>query len=84
MTNKRIGKLFKEYREKAGLTQVEAAVKLGYQTRQHISNIERGESVSLPLAVKLSKIYHVPRSVVIQALTKDFMDHLNYHFRKAA
>lgn len=51
-------KFLQAARGKAGMTQLEAALKLGHQTAQYISNLERGLcEPSVEMSVKLCRIY---------------------------
>ncbi len=60
-------------REKAGMTQIEVATKLGYSTSQFVSNWERGRSAPPMNALRpLSKMYKVS------------MDHLFEHIFNAS
>lgn len=62
LRRKTLGKFFKDRRTKAGLTQSDVAVALGYSTAQFISNWERGQSQPpmnvLPQLCKLLAIGH--------------------------
>lgn len=40
--NKQLGEIIQQHRKQKGLTQMELATKLGYDTPQFISNLERG------------------------------------------
>ena len=54
------GDFLRIYRENKGLTQAELGKKLGGISRQHISNMERGQiSISISIARKLSEILNV-------------------------
>jgi len=67
------GKVFKEYREKAGLSQPAVAKKLGYKCGQYISNFERGVTTpSLKIAKRLCAILKMPKGVAKEAYLKDF------------
>lgn len=55
---KKVGAHLRQGRERAKLTQKNAAEALGYASPQFISNIERGVSVApLGLLAKMSKLY---------------------------
>lgn len=82
MTTLKLGKVFKRYRVKAGLTQAQAAQALGYFTRQHISNLERGESISTALAVKIARVYRIPQHTLIEFLVDDFVHHIKQCWRR--
>jgi len=78
-----IGLLVKERRTKLGLTQKEVTDKMGWNTPQFISNIERGVSQP-PLfsAPKLCKILQIPRFRMRGAYWNDFNKEFNNYFGK--
>ena len=62
-----IGLLIKEHRQLKKISQADLAEKLGYDTAQFISNIERGVSkVPLNILGQLIVILDVPEKKVIQ------------------
>lgn len=68
--NIELSKLIKEYRLKTGLTQAELADKLGYDTPQFVSIIERGlAKVPLNVIGQLIIILDIPERKIIKLLT---------------
>lgn len=66
-----LGKILKKKRELKGLSQKELSLKLGYETAQYISNIER--NVSLPPTKKLkklSKILDIDKHFLYEAISQ--------------
>jgi transcriptional regulator with XRE-family HTH domain len=67
-----LGLILKAGREKADLSQVAVAKKLGYGSPQFISNFERG--ISSPPTKKLkvlASLYHLPVDELLQAIVLD-------------
>jgi transcriptional regulator with XRE-family HTH domain len=65
----KIGEFLKDERAKSGFTQAEVAEKMGYETAQFLSNIERGKSaIPYEFIRKVIKIYGVSETVVVQYL----------------
>ena len=65
----KIGEFLKNERAKSGLTQAEVASKLGYDTAQFLSNIERGKSaIPYEFIRKVIKIYGVSDTVTVNYL----------------
>jgi len=62
-----LGRAFRAWRQKRGLTQGEVASALGYSTAQFVSNWERGQS-SPPLDTlpKLAEIYSISARDVVK------------------
>lgn len=59
----------KEYRLKAGLTQVQAANKIGVNNQERISHWEKGENVpNLCNLIKLCKVYNAEINVLYPGL----------------
>jgi len=71
--NSELGELVREYRLNANMTQLELAVKLGYQSVQFVSLFERGLS-KIPTKVigKLVVILGIPEKKVIKSLIDIF------------
>lgn len=59
--------LFKKWRAAAGLTQMEAAVKMGLTTGA-VSGWELGQTPSLKQADKIAEVYGVPVAKVLEAM----------------
>ena len=60
---KQLGNILKTLREKAGLTQRDAASALGYNTSQFVSNWERGISEPpIKTIPKLARLYNIDAS----------------------
>lgn len=83
-----LAKIFKTLRENAGLTQREAASKMGYTTPQFISNWERGLSVpSITDLPKLAKMYNTSPEYIFDhvkdAKCSQLRAKLNKQFNKA-
>lgn len=84
--NKRnLSHYLKEKRLDAGLTQLEAALKLGYSNAQFISNWERGVS-SPPLKVikKIKKLYRISTDEILQVLVDEHVRYLKNTLRVQA
>lgn len=75
--NPTVAKVLKAARDKANMTQADAAEKLGYISAQFISNVERGVA-SLPVkkVEKIASIYKIPVRVIIDAKAKDLKHRL--------
>lgn len=71
MANKKVGRRFKECRERAGLTQAELAGKVGC-TEQYISVIECG--VNFPAYNRLVRILNI-LGVSADAVLRDVLNH---------
>ncbi len=67
----------RERRKKLKLTQEQAAKKIGYNNRQHIYNIESGQSFSMELGIKLAKAYGIPKKTVKEFLVDKNTEHIN-------
>ena len=64
-----IGDIVKNYRIKAGMTQLELAHKLGYKIPQFISLIENGHSkVPLNIIADLLAILKIPETLLLDSL----------------
>jgi len=60
----------KEYRQRLGLTQEELGSRVGV-SRQSIISIEQGRYIpSLPLALKLSKLFQCPTDILFELKEK--------------
>lgn len=78
--SKEIGKLVKQGRTNAGLTQAALAKKLGYSSSQFVSNWER--AASLPPLHKLAKIAKLTKTQYgefKEVLLKDFEKTLDHY-----
>ncbi len=80
-----LGKYLKEKRIDVGLTQLEAALKLGYSNAQFISNWERGVS-SPPIKIlkKIVKLYKLSSSEVMDILVAEHVRYLRENLRAHA
>lgn len=68
--NLELGHLVKDYRSKKGLTQLELSEKLGYDTPQFVSIIERGlAKVPLNVLGQLIVLLGIPERKVTKLLT---------------
>ena len=79
----KLGKVLKNLRVDAGLSQREVSVKMGYTTPQLISNNER--DISLPpmsSLKKLASIYNVETSVLYSAVKTKYMDKISQKLDK--
>ncbi|NUM57238.1 MAG: helix-turn-helix transcriptional regulator [Bdellovibrionaceae bacterium] len=73
-----IGQMVRNYREKNGMTQLELAEKLGYQTSQFVSLFERGLSkVPMEVLGQLVIILGIPEKQFKNVLVKDFESEIN-------
>ncbi|MCB0369651.1 MAG: helix-turn-helix transcriptional regulator [Bdellovibrionales bacterium] len=73
-----IGKMIRDYREKKGLTQLELAEFLGYETSQFVSLFERGLSkVPMEVLGQLVIILGIPEKQFKGILIKDFEAEIN-------
>ncbi len=69
MTEQIINRI-KEYRQRLGLTQEELGSRVGV-SRQSIISIEQGRYIpSLPLALKLSKLFQCPTDILFELKEK--------------
>lgn len=77
-----IGNTIRAYREKKGMTQLELARLLGYDTSQFVSLFERGLSKA-PLEVlgRLVVILGLPEKNFKSLILKDFQDEVNERLR---
>jgi transcriptional regulator with XRE-family HTH domain len=70
---KATAKLLKEARTRAGISQLDLALKLGLTSSQYISNIERGlNGISRESAKKAAKILGVPFDDFVEAAAEDY------------
>lgn len=72
-THQDLGKLIREYRAKANLTQLDLATRLGYESTQFVSLFERGLS-KIPLNVlgQLIVILGIPEKKITDTLMKSY------------
>lgn len=67
-----MGSLLRESREKQGLTQSDVADKLGFESAQYVSNVERGiSSLSIKHAKPLARLLNITVDAIINAKTED-------------
>ncbi len=67
-----LGALIREYRLKAGMTQLELSTALGYESMQFVSLFERGLSkVPLKVVGKLVVVLGLPEKKVTKGLIED-------------
>lgn len=68
-----LGKIIKEYRVSAAMTQLELAKKLGYEIPQFISLIENGHSkVPLNILGQIMTFLDIPEKVLLTALIENY------------
>ncbi|MBC7464577.1 MAG: helix-turn-helix transcriptional regulator [Bdellovibrio sp.] len=69
VTHQKIAAMVREYREKAGMTQLELSTKLGYETPQFVSLFERGVSkIPLETMGQLVVILGIPEKKILDSL----------------
>ena len=79
---KKMGKILRDARVSAGLTQAEVALRLGYASGQFISNIERGLCTTpLDLLAKLIRAYKMQPEQAIEILNDGFRRTISKSFR---
>lgn len=72
-----LGKLVKDYRLKAEMTQFELSQKLGYESTQFVSLFERGLSkVPMNVLGQLVVILGLPEKEVVKALVSAYETHV--------
>lgn len=72
-----LGKLVKDYREKAEVSQLELSQKLGYGSAQFVSLIERGVSrVPIVTLGKLIVLLEIPEKKVIKLLISAYQEEI--------
>lgn len=74
------GTFVKKKRNELNLTQAQVANKMGIAIYQHISNLERGTSVSPSFAVKLGKVLGVKKEEIAEEYIKDKVAKLKKEF----
>lgn len=73
-TQSTIGSLIKEYRMKAGMTQIELANNLNYAIPQFISLMENGHSkIPLNILGKIIVILNIPEKKAIDLLVENYI-----------
>lgn len=73
-----LGQTIREYRQKANMTQLELANKLGYESMQFVSLFERGKSkVPFKVIGKCVVILGIPEKKIVKELTDAFVVHLH-------
>ncbi len=74
---------WREYRERAGLTQREVSDALGYTTPQFISNVERGRCrFPVEKLPKLKRLYRLSSDQVVEMIMVEEKHGLVRHFKK--
>lgn len=74
---------WREFREKAGLTQKDVSEALGYTTPQFISNVERGRCrFPVEKLPKLKRLYRLSNDQVIEMIMGEEKQGLLRHFKK--
>lgn len=75
--NVELGNMVKDYRSKKGITQLELSEKLGYDTPQFISIIERGLA-KIPLNVlgQLIVILGIPEKKITKILSDAYLEEM--------
>lgn len=76
------GKILKEYRLRKKMTQLELARKLGQNSAQYISNLERGVMPSITMAIVLSKKVGIPLPRLHGIFLREYKKHLKIKFSK--
>lgn len=72
-THQKIAAMVREYREKAGMTQLELSTKLGYETPQFVSLFERGVSkIPLETMGQLVVILGIPEKKILDSLVEAY------------
>jgi transcriptional regulator with XRE-family HTH domain len=71
--HKDIGLLVREYRTKSGMTQLDLAAKLGYESTQFVSLFERGVSkIPFETLGQLIVILGIPEKKILKALVEAY------------
>ncbi len=79
---KNVSVQWREFREKAGLTQREVSDALGYTTPQFISNVERGRcSFPVEKLPKLKRLYRLSNDQVVNMIMVEEKRDLLKHFK---
>lgn len=82
-TQKNVSVQWREFREKAGLTQREVSDALGYTTPQFISNVERGRCrFPVEKLAKLKRLYRLSSDQVVEMIMVEEKRGLLKHFKK--
>lgn len=84
MERKHLSRLIKKYRSLREKSQWDVAQALGYDTRQHISNVERNGSYSPIMVATISQFLRIPAEEVRDAFLKDKKNELEYEWLKIA
>jgi transcriptional regulator with XRE-family HTH domain len=72
-THLKIGNIVREHRERKGLTQMEVASRLGYDSPQFVSLFERGLSkVPVTTLGRLITILGIPEKTITHILLSDY------------
>ncbi len=75
MNNDNIKNKLKEYRIKAGLTQFEVMIKLGFRSTDRVSKWENGNGLPGVINLfKLAEIYRVPPQDLYHGISKTSFD----------
>lgn len=79
--NIQIGQTIRKYREMKGMTQLQVAEKLGYESTQFISLCERGLSkVPIETMGTLAVVLDIPKTKLINVLVNDYKDQATKQF----
>jgi transcriptional regulator with XRE-family HTH domain len=79
-----LGKYLQGLREKAGFSQKEVSLKLGYETAQFVSNWERGLCTPPMNTIRtLSKMFHVDSAKLFETILESDMKHFEEKRREA-
>lgn len=74
---------WRQFREKAGLTQKEVSDALGYSTPQFVSNVERGRCrFPVEKLPKLKRLYRLSNNQLIDMIMHEEKQGLVRHFKK--
>ncbi len=74
---------WREFREKAGLTQRQVSDALGYTTPQFVSNVERGRCrFPVEKLPKLKRLYRLSNDQVVDMIMTEEKRGLLQHFKK--
>lgn len=76
--NLELGRLIKEYRVKKNLTQLDLSLKLGYDTPQFVSILERGMAkVPLNVVGQLIVLLGIPEKKITKILATAYLAEMN-------
>lgn len=70
-----IGSMLKDARENSGLSQLDVSEKMGYQSAQFISNVERDVSIPTPkLLRKMTDLYKINYESIAQMVVNKLIE----------